>query len=130
MDHYRQTTYWVETPARYFALRVDQRHPEFDAFLGPFGNEWAFVTACNPRSQLLTPADNRQRTTELKQALHGQTFWPGLGVGTNDWFPEASFCVVMPLAKAVDLARHFDQNAILAGRIGELAALHWVAGPA
>jgi hypothetical protein len=125
LAHYRQTTYWVETPSQYFPLRVDQRHPEFDAFLAPFGTEWAFLTACNPRSRLLTPTENRRRTAELEQALHGQTFWPGLGVGMSDWFPEASFCAVMPLTEAIELARRFDQNAILVGRIGEAAELHW-----
>ena len=124
LAHYRQTIYWVETPARYFPLRIDQRHPEFDAFLAPFGTEWAFLTACNPRSRLLTPTENRQRTAELEQALRGQTFWPGLGVGTGEWFPEASFCVVMSLAKAIDLAKRFDQNAILAGRVRGPAELH------
>ena len=130
LAHYRDTTYWVETPARYFPLRVDQLHPEFDAFLAPFGTEWAFITACNPRSRPLTPAENRQRTAELEHALHGQTFWPGLGVGTGDWFPEASYCIVMPLAEALNLAKRFDQNAILAGHVGGHvggpAELHWV----
>lgn len=120
---YRETTYWVETPERCFGLRVDETHPEFDAFLGSFGTEWAFLTACNPGSRVLPPSQNRRRTDELRRALQGLAHWPGLGVGDRDWFPEASFCVVLSVSSAVPLARHFEQLAIVAGTVGETAKL-------
>lgn len=125
---YRGTVYWVETPQRCFPLRIGRRHPEFDAFLTEQGvGEWAFLTACNPRSELLAPAENRRRNSELGLALSVRLHWPGLGVGfRGDWFPEASFCAAISESEGLALARQFGQHAIVVGRRGEPAVLRIV----
>jgi hypothetical protein len=121
---YHQTTYWVETPAQCFALRIDRKHPEFDAFLTTFGDEWIFVTACNPRSLLVPPCENRQRMVELEALLTDVPHWPGLGVAsTGDWYPEASICAVLSWSEGLRVAATFDQHALIAGRRGEPAHL-------
>lgn len=129
---YLQTTYWVETPEFPARLRVGVAAPEFDACLQPLGvTEWALLTACNPRSEPLSPSENRRRRQLLAQRLWqaGYIAWPALGVGdVSDWYPEASLCVLRITAEAAcEIGREFHQNAIVAGRLGtppELRFLH------
>ncbi|MBO0699096.1 MAG: DUF3293 domain-containing protein [Zavarzinella sp.] len=127
-----------ELEAAYWATdyRVD------DAPGGPFvirigeccdrlaGAEWAFVTACNPRSVCLSDEENARRTAELDAAVgeRGWTVYRGHGVGRDGtWPPEPSLLIVgIAEADALGLAKRFGQNAIVAGRAGGPARLVWV----
>ncbi len=67
---YEETVYWVFAPHAYIPLRIGERSPDLDALLSAAGvREWAFITACNPHSQLLSPAENDQRMEQLAYVL-------------------------------------------------------------
>jgi|GEM_PF-365930 len=124
-EAYRQTSYCAEG----FALHIDQRDPQFEQFLRKNRvNSWCFVTASNPQSQSLTPAENHARNQHFGQRLKsaGYVFFRALGVPHTDlWEPEHSFLVLgISLDDAVGLGREYGQKAILYGQLGTLAQLH------
>ena len=123
VEAYRATSYWVETPAASHRLRVGTLHPEFERVLHELGCvEWAYLTACNPRSVLCSPAENTLRNAELHDLLlaRGHTVWPGRGCGDDgQWPPEPSWCALgLPRDDALEIARTFDQHALIVGRRG------------
>lgn len=129
---YRATDYIVLAgdgrPA--FALRCEERSEAVDRLLAGHGlREWAFITACNPRSQILPAAENAARMDRLHAAVRdrGHPSLPGSGEGPDETWPaEPSLLVLgMPEADAIRLAAEFDQHAILVGRLGEPARLVW-----
>jgi Protein of unknown function (DUF3293) len=122
---YRATDYRVEDiPGGPLVIRIDERCDQLPAA------EWAFVTACNPRSVCLSDEENAGRTAELEAAVRegGRVFYRGHGVGRNGtWPPEPSLLIVgIAEPDAVELAKRFGQHAIVAGRPGEPARLVWV----
>jgi Protein of unknown function (DUF3293) len=122
---YRATDYRVEDiPGGPLVIRIDERCDQLPAA------EWAFVTACNPRSVCLSDEENAGRTAELEAAVRerGWVFYRGHGVGRNGtWPPEPSLLIVeIAEADAIELAKRFGQHAIVAGRPGEPARLVWV----
>ena len=130
---YRATDYRVDDPAiGPFVLRVGEPSPDADRVLARYRrSDWAFVTACNPGSERLSVAENTERMAQLQAVCvyRGWTHFVGAGVGRDGtWPPEPSFLIVgVPEEEAVEVARHFGQNAIVAGRRGEPARLVWVA---
>ena len=81
---YLSTTYRVDAPCGPIALRVGQRSRALDGILRRRGRRtWAFITACNPRSQRLPGWRNLARQRRL-QALVEQLGYSTLaGSGTN-----------------------------------------------
>ncbi|MCC7423339.1 MAG: DUF3293 domain-containing protein [Planctomycetaceae bacterium] len=127
-EAYRRTTYRVKAGERTYALRVGERHPEFDAWLASQGTRcWAFVTAWNPRSRVLGEEENRERHAALRRMVdeRGWLSWPGEGVGEDpSWVPEASLLVAgINREEGKALGRAFEQNAIVWGKVGGLAEL-------
>jgi len=128
---YEATAYRIdEGPRGRFVIRVGERSADADALLEVAGaDEWAFVTASNPRSMLLSEADNAARLSRLVGLVRekGLVHYRGAGQGADaTWPPEPSLLVVgLAEAEAVALARAFDQHAIVAGRRGEPARLVW-----
>ena len=129
---YRTTDYRVyDGPHGPFVIRIGEPCPAADRVLADHRQtDWAFVTACNPGSARLPAAQNARRMAALEELCdeRGWMFFRGAGVGRDGaWPPEPSFWLVgVPEFEAVELARHFGQNAIVAGRWGEPARLVWV----
>jgi hypothetical protein len=122
---YRATDYRVEDiPGGPLVICIDERCDQLPAA------EWAFVTACNPRSVCLSEEDNARRTAELEAAVGelGRIYFHGHGVGRNGTWPPEPSLLILGIAEpdAVELAKRFGQNAIVAGRPGEPARLVWV----
>ena len=122
---YLVTDYRVEDfPSGPFTIRIGE------PIAALAGLEWAFVTACNPRSVLISDEENTRRMAEFETAVRelGWRFYHGQGVGRDRrWPPEPSLLIVhIKESEAVHLARRFGQNAIVAGRSGEPARLVWV----
>ncbi|MFM1902331.1 MAG: hypothetical protein RLZZ440_231 [Planctomycetota bacterium] len=133
---YRATSYMVlsVTGRPEFMIRCGTPSPEVDRLLaGRAFDGWAFITACNPRSQILPEAENAARMARLEAALRdrGHGWLPGSGQGdAGDWPAEPSLLVLgIPEVEAVAIAAAFDQHAILVGRRGEPARLVWTAAP-
>ncbi len=77
----------------------------------------AFLTACNPYSQIASASDNHVRQHQLASELarRGLRYFPGMGQHpSNQWPGEESFLVLgLNLEAAKKLGEQFGQNAIV-----------------
>ena len=77
----------------------------------------AFITACNPHSQVVSADENRVRQHQLSDELtrRGLIYLPGIGVHpSNQWPGEESFLVFgLNLQAGKKLGEQFGQNAIV-----------------
>jgi hypothetical protein len=116
---YRATDYvlFVED-GREITLNIGRASPEFDRVLERRGVTTAVVvTAYNPRSIVLAEAENRARHGALTALLEAGGYDYALGEGrdpTGHWKAELE-CVVfgIPVEAALEIARRFEQNAIV-----------------
>ncbi len=82
---------------------------------------WGFITAWNPLAQHSSRARNRERQRELLAALRerGARLCPGMGVDANEsknaWREPSLFVVGLDFASMDELARRFEQAAIVRG---------------
>ncbi|MGA1368549.1 MAG: DUF3293 domain-containing protein [Blastocatellia bacterium] len=114
---YRETDYVVFTDPP-LTLRVDEASPallDLHQACGVCAS--AYLTACNPGSQLLPDPENADRQARLRSALltQGHTFFDGIGRHPEgSWPGEASFLILgLELVEAVAVGREWDQRAIL-----------------
>lgn len=132
---YRRASYWFVGPSGdRLRITCDERCEPLDRILDEArATDWAYVTACNPRSRRLSVAENRDRAARLEGLIRdrGLLALPGEGTGEDpDWPPEPSLLVLgMPEHEAVALGRVFDQNAIVVGSRGAAARLVWIDAP-
>lgn len=114
---YRATHYDVRLPgSRRVRLRVGACCPAALSAVFPPQNPCALITACNPWSQPLDAAANHRRNRELRAALRGVSTRVLAAVGRipGQYWREPSLLVAgMPLTALDDLARQFEQNAII-----------------
>lgn len=115
---YTRTDFLVFDAEGAWCLNVGLASSRADALMADCGAySAAFITAFNPRSEILPPTENARRHAALLAAIERGT-WRWLeGEGrdpTGDWAPEPS-CLILgiTLQDALDLARQFDQNAIV-----------------
>jgi len=105
-------------------VNVGRHSAAFDRVLAARKAETAvIVTAYNPRSKVLPDAANRLRHAQLTALLDARGYDYALGEGrdpTGHWKAELE-CVVfgIPVETGLDLARAFDQNAIVFIRRGQ-----------
>jgi hypothetical protein len=132
---YRAAVYVVSAAADWpeVVIRCGANSDELDGLLTQQGvDEWAFITACNPRSELLPAAENEARMAKLRAALRDRKYRWLKGRGEDragDWPDEPSLLVLgIPEPDAVALAAQFNQHAILVGRRGDPARLAWTTG--
>lgn len=121
---YRATRYEVGK----LALRVGEPHPWLDHILDNRGlDHYAYLTAWNPRSRPTPREANERAMRALAAALDGWQYLRGVAVPDDDsWAPEPSYLVMgIGEADALDLARRFEQNAILVGERGGVPRLAW-----
>ena len=129
---YRATSYRLfGCPTGDFVIRCGRRSSQLDRLLERHAAaEWAFVTACNPRSRRLDDQENAARMERLEATLleAGYCSLPGAGeANDNSWPPEPSLLVLgIAETEALALAATFDQHAILVGRRGKPARLVWI----
>ncbi|WP_035055524.1 DUF3293 domain-containing protein [Andreprevotia chitinilytica] len=126
---YRATRYTV--PSLGLVVRIGELHPDMDALLNREGVPgWAFVSAANPRSGALCENENLARHQNLLDQLAASSYvyFEGLGEpATADWTPELSVLILdIERDAALDIARSYEQNAIVYGPPGHEAELLWV----
>jgi hypothetical protein len=89
----------------------------------------AFLTACNPRSERRSAAENQHAQRELEALLtqRGYACMPGRGVDpAGQWPDEPSVLALgLPAGEAAELARQFEQNAVLAMAADGVPRLVW-----
>lgn len=133
--HYDEQLHQAYLSAEYvfngFNLKVGHRHPEFDGWLTEQGYlHYAYLTAYNPHSQLLPPAENTHRQGLLEGFLRddGLCFAPAEGRDpAGRWPAETGVFLFDVSAREVhELARAFGQNAVVEGKAGGVPFLIWV----
>jgi hypothetical protein len=127
---YGQALYRILSPGGPVQLRVGMPAFESDAILAGLGcSRGAVVTAANPRSELLPQISNAERDERLLARLASMGLSP-LRTQASDpaghWPDEPGYFLpgVMPVV-ALQLARSFDQLAILWCEAGQPPRLSW-----
>jgi hypothetical protein len=128
---YRATTYQVFLPGAACELRIDQpcnallrwlKDEEVDQF--------AVITAFNPASELLEPAENLERQSRLEVELLEGGYEPFAGENVPDdpAAPREESCFIadIPLVDALALAAQYGQNAIVHGGADGIPRLAWI----
>ena len=79
-----------------------------------FGQPFAVLTACDPRGENLSTAENEARNADLDQRLaaSGYKFAQVDACSPGRSHCECSVAVIMPRKEAVDLARELEQIAL------------------
>ncbi len=109
-------------------LRIDQASAAMDAWLRARGaRSGTLISACNPRSVALPPAENARRTRDFEALLRRQFRRWRHATGlpdAADWSPEAGFFILdLPWAQALRLANQFEQYALVQHRLGRVSEL-------
>jgi hypothetical protein len=134
IEAYRATDYVLFVGDRHdVTLNIGRHNRDFDRELDRRHAAAAVVvTAYNPRSVVLPDADNRARHAELIALLDARGHDYALGEGrdpTGGWQAELE-CVVfgIPVETGLELARRFEQNAIVFVARGGVPELVYPAG--
>lgn len=126
-DNYRSTVYCCQN----FRIRPGAAHPEFtDFLLLNARRSFAFVTAYNPYSvRQLSLVENQARHARLTAELTSRhlPFLPASARDTADRWPveDGVFVLDASLGEMLAIGRHYGQNAILWGEVGELPGVLW-----
>ncbi|TGL54218.1 DUF3293 domain-containing protein [Leptospira wolffii] len=121
---YLRTEYITYKPS--FSIRVGRTHPDLDEFLSGKGvYSWAFLTAWNPGSILLTLEENKIRNSDLIRELGSFESIEGEGKA-EDWKEESFLVLGIDLRNALELSKKFGQNAIVFGTYAKPAELVFV----
>lgn len=129
---YRAACYEVPLGTQTLRLRIGHRQPQADHCLNLHAgvqHHWVILTACNPGSTRLTPAENQQRTRDLHAALgaHGDCWCPAINRDPNGTWPdEPAVLIADPDPVWIGaLAERWEQAAYVSGRLGGAPRLVW-----
>lgn len=130
MQAYLNALYRVQASPG-FVMHVNLRSEELAAIYRTYhASSAAFITACNPASELLPAEENDQRQALLLQCIEqlGLHWLPGRGEDpAGEWPGEDSFLVLgIEKETACGLGRQFGQNAIVfcdSGAVPQLVVL-------
>ncbi len=130
---YTATDFVVFDGNEQWALHVGVASPRVDALLDRHGATRAtVVTAFNPRSRVLAPDANAARHRDLVRVLEerGLTFLYGEGRDPSGRWTAETECIVfgISLAEGLDIARRFDQNAVVFIERGKAPRLEFPEG--
>jgi hypothetical protein len=133
LSAYTATDFVVFDEGEEWALHVGVASPRIDDLLDRHDAMRAtVVTAFNPRSQVLTPDANEARHRALVRLLEerGLTFLYGEGRDPSGQWNAETECVVfgIPLAEGLEIARRFEQNAIVFIERGKAPRLEFPEG--
>ncbi len=115
---YKNTKYKVFKPN--LEIQIGVLNDDLNDLLGKNNaTEWAYITAFNPYSKVLTDLENKDRHLELQEDTKSFLTYEGHGVGTDSsWEPELSLLVIgVSKAEAILIGKKFEQNAIVYGKV-------------
>ena len=126
LEAYLNTTYEVKDLG--LKLKIGESNWHLEEFLVDNNVfSWAFVSAYNPFSKMLSIENNEARHLELVLAIEKMNLVKieGYGVPENgDWEPEKSLLILgISKTEASDLGKKMEQNAIVFGRLGGVPEL-------
>lgn len=124
---YINTTYRLEDGSQVIDLRIGTASHQAVAWMEAKGvQRVAFISAENPRSEVLPKQENAERMQRMAERLRESNlrYWPAAGVpDSTDWEVERAFFVECDLAAALRLAHEFEQNAVVIVESGLCPAL-------
>lgn len=118
IEAYKKTKYIVFEPT--LTIEIGKLNPDLNnLILNHNSNVWAFITAYNPYSKVLTNDENKMRHYELKELTKNYVTVEGHGVGEDPtWEPELSlFIIGISRIEASIIGKKFEQNAIVYGEL-------------
>lgn len=123
---YLNTTYQVKFPD--IKIKIGEPNHALNALLEFCKTEcWAFITAWNPKSSLLSTKENDSRHQKLVEIVKntGYPYFEGKGIGNSgEWEPETSLLILgISKTEALRFGQQFGQNAIVFGEKGQVPAL-------
>jgi hypothetical protein len=124
INAYNTTEYKVYSPA--IVIKIGTSNQELNDLLISFNaTTWAYITAFNPFSKILTKAENLKRHEELKVKIENYKFFEGEGVGEDKaWEPELSLLIIgIPINESIEIGKFYEQNAIVIGEINGVPEL-------
>ena len=116
LEAYKNTKYIVLKPT--LTIEIGKLNQDLDKLLLKHNsNEWAFITAYNPYSRVLTEEENKVLHNKLKELTEKYVTFEGHGVGQDPtWEPELSlFIIGISKDDASEIGKKFEQNAIVYG---------------
>ena len=121
---YNTTEYKVYSPAIVIKIGIGNQVLN-DLLISLNVSTWAYITAFNPFSKILTESENFKRHEELKVKIGNYKYFEGEGVGEDKtWKPEISFLIVgISLNDAIGIGKFYEQNAIVVGEINGVPEL-------
>jgi hypothetical protein len=133
LSAYTATDFVVFDQEAEWALHVGVASPQVDDLLDRHGATRAtIVTAFNPRSRVLPPQVNAARHRRLVDLLEARKlpFLCGEGRDPGGQWTAETECIVfgISLAEGVEIARRFDQNAIVFIERGQAPRLEFPEG--
>jgi hypothetical protein len=133
LSAYTATDFVVFDQGEEWALHVGMASSRVDDLLDRHcATRATIVTASNPRSRVLAPEANEERHRSLVRLLkeRGLPFLPGEGRDPSGRWVAETECVVfgIALAEGLEIARRFDQNAIVFIERGKAPRLEFPEG--
>ena len=126
LQAYINTTYSTEKPE--LSIKIGEVNRPLNIFL--FDNNsysWAFVSASNPYSTVISEEENEFRHNDLMENVKSMNlrFCEGLGIpGDKDWKAEKSLLILDISRKdAIELGKKHNQNAIVFGMLNQAPEL-------
>jgi len=117
IEAYKNSKYKVFEPD--IIIEIGVLNQDVDGLLIEYKSvEWAFITAYNPYSRVLTNDENRLRHEDLKELTKAYITFEGHGAGEDPaWEPELSlFIIGISKEEASLIGKRFEQNAIVFGK--------------
>ena len=117
LENYLKTEYRVQTAGGVNVLRIDQASNFLErAHKLHLTDRSAFITACNPASQLVSGDENEAAMEQMNEEVSER--WPKYFAEGADpsgtWPPEASYLVMgIDYRDVIELAHKYNQNAFL-----------------
>ena len=126
LEAYEQAIYRL--PFAQIDIKVNEPNAKLDTFLmDNNAYSWAFISAYNPASKVLSKEENEQRHQQLlnQLAAHSMRYTEAVGMSQRgDWPEERSVLVLdIPLTRAQTIAQQFGQLAIVYGRLKQAPEL-------
>ncbi len=125
---YLDSSYQIFKPS--FTIKIGQTHPDLDEFLiDNNAFKWAFISAYNPFSKVESETVNYQNHQRLIEKIKTLDYYfvEGEGKAADErWTPEKSlFILGISEEESIQIARFFQQNAIVVGAVNQKARLVW-----
>lgn len=129
MAHYSVVVPNVSGRDLELGFRIDESNQQIEELLTKHERSSAcFITASNPNGQRIDEQENDARMRELETLIQEKQLPYYFGQGGDPkgaWIEKSLLVVGIELVEADQLARHFEQNAIVWLQRGTAPALRW-----